>query len=70
MRPGAADLIFLVPRGGYHGMVMELKCADGGSGASKRQIDFIELAEKAGYFTAVPNGYEEAREMILEYFSW
>jgi hypothetical protein len=70
MRNGVADVVFLIPRGGYHGMLMELKRGDGGSGLSDDQIEFIKLAEQEGFFTAVPNGYKEAEEMVNEYMSW
>ena len=69
MRPGVADMVFPIARGGYHGMYLELKRKSGGN-LSDEQRNFIAIVERAGYFTAVPSGFEEAMEIIETYLSW
>ena len=70
LRPGVSDIIFMVPRGGYHGMVMENKRSDGGAGLSKDQSEFFKLCEAQGYFTTSPNGLDEMMAITEEYLSW
>lgn len=69
MRPGAADLFFPVARGGFFGMFVEMKREDGGQ-LRDNQKEFLEIVERAGYFTAVPAGYDEAIGIVQDYLSW
>lgn len=65
--PGVSDLIIFEPRGGYSCAFVEMKKADGGSGASENQQWFIREVEKRGAFGIVCNGFDEARTVLDDY---
>ncbi len=65
MRAGVADLILLVPRGGFHGMVIEMKALLGTT--TKEQVAFLAAANDQGYFAAVCKGSGPAIETIRNY---
>jgi hypothetical protein len=67
--PGVSDIIIFEPRGGYSAMFLELKRADGGSGASDNQLWFLRQVEQRGGFGVVANGFSEARGFIDDYLS-
>jgi hypothetical protein len=67
--PGVSDLIIFEPRGGYAAMFLEMKRADGGSGASDNQLWFIRQVEQRGAFGIVCNGYDEAQVVIDDYLN-
>jgi hypothetical protein len=67
--PGVSDLIIFEPRGGYSAMFLEMKRADGGSGASDNQLWFIRQVEQRGAFGIVCNGYDEAQPVIDDYLA-
>ena len=53
---GVSDLILLVPRGGFHGLVLEMKAigAHGRQGVvSPAQKAFLDFVQRQGYATAV-----------------
>lgn len=56
---GVADIICLVPRMGYHGLLIEMKSPTGTQ--SKEQAEFMENAQKEGYYYAV---YRSADNVI------
>ena len=65
--PGVADLTIFEPRGGYSCLFVEMKRADGGSGASENQSEFLREIEKRGACGAVCNGADEAITVIGDY---
>jgi hypothetical protein len=67
--PGVSDLIIFEPRGGYSCLFIEMKKANGGSGASENQTWFIREVEKRGALGAVCNGFEEAQTIIDDYMN-
>jgi hypothetical protein len=67
--PGVSDLILFELRGGYSAMFIEMKRADGGSGASENQLWFLREVEKRGAFGIVCNGYDEAQPVIDDYLA-
>jgi hypothetical protein len=67
-RKGYPDLQLLTPRAGYHGLIIEMKNADGGS-VSPEQKDFLQWLNEQGYLAVVCNGFEEARAVIDNYLS-
>jgi hypothetical protein len=67
--PGVSDLIIFEPRGGYAAMFLEMKRADGGSGASDNQLWFIRQVEQRGAFGIVCNGYDETQPVIDDYLA-
>lgn len=66
VRPGVSDYIALVPRNGFHGLVLELKTAKGV--VSKEQNAFIAAARIAGYRVEIARGWAEAWEVVCSYF--
>ena len=64
--PGVPDYFLLVPRHEYHGMAIELKRRDGGV-LSASQITMMELLSYHGYYVVIANGWESARDLILQY---
>jgi alpha/beta superfamily hydrolase len=66
MVKGESDLAFLVPRGEWHGLVIEMK-QPGGPKPTEDQKDYIEDSLLRGYFTKVCYGSDEAIETISNY---
>lgn len=65
MRPGVADLQILEARHGYIGAFIEVKTKIGK--VSPKQKEFLEFAERKGYFTKVTWTLDEAIEVIRWY---
>lgn len=66
--PGVPDLCIPIPSGSYHGLYIEIKRILGGN-VSQNQEDWLAFLCDKGYFARVAKGFEEAKEMILYYFS-
>lgn len=67
--PGIPDLCIPIPSGSYHGLYIELKREKGGK-VSEAQSDWLAFLREKGYYAHVAKGFEEAREMIVHYFSF
>ena len=65
VKAGVPDLCLPVPRGGYHGLYIELKSAKGRLG--KRQKEWLEMLGRNGYLAVACYGFEDARGLILSY---
>jgi len=65
--PGIPDLCLPVPRGGYHGMYLELKCA--GGTVKPDQWRIMQELHAHGYFVILTNCYHVAMKAIEEYVS-
>ena len=65
---GVSDLVLLEARGGFHGMVIEMKRSVGGR-VSKEQISFLDRARANGYLSIVAVGAEEAWVEFESYMS-
>jgi VRR-NUC domain len=65
---GVTDLVLLEPRGGYCGMLLEMKREKGGR-LSTEQIAFIERHRKRGYFVRVAAGRYEGIAALQEYLA-
>lgn len=68
VRPGVPDLLLPVPRGGRHGLWIEMKAPKGGR-VSVEQKRWLESLAKQGYAACVCAGWESARDVILEYLN-
>ena len=68
VRPGVSDLCLPVPRGGYHGMYIEMKRPDHSNGPTSDQKDWLDYFNRAGYRAVVCYGYEEAVKEIQRYY--
>ena len=62
---GVSDWIVLVPRQGFHGLVVELKKA--GEDAKPEQKDFMNGAADQGYLVVLINDLDTFRNVIEEY---
>lgn len=69
VRPGMPDLMMLVPRGGYHGMFLELKRPgrDVAAGLSDDQMRVMRRLKLLGYLCFATNDYDQAVGLITDY---
>lgn len=63
VKAGVPDLHLPVPRGGHHGLYIEMKRAYGGKLSPEQKAWLKELSGQ-GYKAAVCYGWEEAREVL------
>lgn len=67
---GAADLMLMMARGGYHGLFIEMKRTKYvPSDVKPGQLDFQARAIKNGYKSVICGGFDEAREQIRLYLA-
>ena len=66
VRPGFPDLVLLTPRGGYAGLMVELKRVRG-SKTSTAQKDWLCWLYAQGFAVAICPGFESARDCIKHY---
>jgi len=66
VKKGVPDLFLMAPRGGYHGLAIELK-RKGGGRVSPEQKDWIERLNAQGYRATVCFGWNDARQTIEAY---
>ena len=66
--PGVPDLMLPTPRGGYHGLFVEMKRTKGGR-TSAEQKDWLAYLAAQGYRAIVCRGFEEAKKEIECYLS-
>lgn len=66
VREGWPDYTLYLPRGRWHGAVLELK-ADEGSKPDREQLEILARLERAGYRALVAWGFEQAREALINY---
>jgi 5-methylcytosine-specific restriction endonuclease McrA len=65
VKPGVPDLFLSVPRNGFHGLFIELKV--GRNRATPEQMAWIDALNSNGYLACVCVGWEQARDVIVEY---
>lgn len=68
VKAGVQDLAMLVPRGTFHGLLIEMKRRKGGVLSAEQKWWRDELHAQ-GYQTVVCKGWESARDAILEYLA-
>lgn len=68
VRAGWPDYTLYVPRGRWHGAVLELKAEDGDKPTAE-QLDVLERLEWIGFFPIIAWGFEEARVAIIDYLA-
>lgn len=66
VRKGVPDWIFLEPRNGASGLIVELKTKTGST--SKEQKEFIKMALQRGYVTAVCRTLDNFMDIVNLYF--
>ena len=68
LKKGIEDIILLVPRAGFHGLLIELKKADGvASDVSPDQRSWHDVHRARGYCVDVCFGWERARDSLMFY---
>ena len=67
MKKGVPDLFIYEPRGGYHGLAIELKV--GYNKPTKEQLEWIEQLNKRKYKAVVCRGIDEALFELQNYLS-
>ena len=65
VKPGVPDIHLPVPRGGYHGLWIELKAGD--NGTTRHQSWWLAQLEAQGYATMVCYGAKQAAEVLRNY---
>lgn len=65
MQVGFPDIFIAVPRGGYHGLFVEMKTPKGR--VSKEQTEMLSLLEDQGYKTAIARGVVPFMKVVNEY---
>ena len=68
LKAGVSDILILLKRGKYSGLIIELKRKDKSkSRISKEQEGFLYEVSEQGFFSAVCYGFEEAQKCVKEY---
>lgn len=68
VKAGILDLHLPVARGGYHGLMAELKHPYGKcKPPSAEQAEYITFLNAQGYATLVSNSFEQVKAFILDY---
>lgn len=68
VKAGVPDLCLPVPRGGFHGLYVEMKRLDGGR-VSAEQTAWLAALHAAGHCVAVAEGHEQAIAVIKDYLA-
>lgn len=66
VKAGVSDLLFFEARQGYHGLAIEVKTQTGT--VSKAQRTFLANLKHRGWLTAVARSFEQAKQIIDDYF--
>lgn len=65
VKSGTADIFVSIPNKGYHGLYIEMKKFGGRT--SKAQLKFAENVKSQHYGWVCCEGWEAARDMIIQY---
>lgn len=65
LQAGVSDIIMLIPAGGFHGFICELK--NGKGKLDPRQEVFLTAATEQGYLAIVVDCFEVYKENLLAY---
>lgn len=68
VKRGTPDLAIPLPRKPYHGLYIELKRQKGGK-PTPEQVDWINFLNNVGYRAEISYGFEDAKQLILNYLS-
>ena len=67
LKPGVPDVVWPVPRAGWHGLFIEMKF--GRNKPTKNQTRWIEFLGEQGYYTVVCYTWTEAKDTIMRYWN-
>jgi len=70
LQNGEADFKILVPRGLFHGLVIEYKAGKGKHKLTKEQSEYLRYMGTQGYMAAYCKGVEAAIESITNYMGF
>ncbi|MBV9849839.1 MAG: VRR-NUC domain-containing protein [Armatimonadetes bacterium] len=71
VRAGLPDIGVFVPRGGYSGLFIEMKCSDGvASDVRATQAAWHDALEASGYRVVVAYGWRRAWAVTCDYLGW
>lgn len=65
---GFPDIEIPIPCGHYHGFYVEMKRQKGGR-LTPEQAEWLSYLREQGYFAQMAKGFEEAKQMFLDYIS-
>lgn len=65
VKSGVPDIVLPVPKGGYHGLYLELKALKGK--LSDSQKEWLTKLDKQGYKTEIAYSFDEAIDKIKKY---
>ena len=68
VKPGVPDIFLPCAKKGFYGLYIELKRQNGGR-VSEEQKSMIDALRDEGYKVAVCKGWEEAKNVIMEYMN-
>ena len=68
VKAGVPDIFVSVPRGGYHGLYIEMKRQRGGK-MREGQKDMIPKLRAQGYRVEICKGFQEAADLIEQYMT-
>lgn len=68
VKSGVPDIFLPVPRGGFHGLWIEMKRVRSGR-VTPAQKDWVERLNGQGYAAHICYGWEQASKLILDYLA-
>ena len=68
-KAGVPDICLPIPHGGYHGLFIELKRRKGGTLSASQKV-WLDILNMHKYKAVRCNGFDEARDTILEYLGY
>lgn len=68
VKAGVPDIFLPSPAGMYCGLFIEMKRQKGGT-VRPEQMEWLAELNRAGYKAVVARGFDEARQIILEYLA-
>lgn len=69
VKSGVSDVMLLVPRKGWNGLIIEMKKPDDNDGGSENQLAFGQFQTEQGYLWQICDHYHKARDLIVWYMS-
>lgn len=67
VKKGTSDIMLPIPKGGFHGLFLEMKKP--GGKASKEQLEFGAKVQAQGYGFVVCDDWEKAKDILIQYLS-